>query len=296
MDGPVSVRLATGPVSWGVDFADGPANPPWPLVLDGIRAAGFAGLELGPLGYLPEDPAVLESELASRGLAAVGTFLFEPLHDPARLAHVLALARRTARLVAGVGGRHLIAIDLVSEERARTAGRPAVAPRLDGAGRRALRDALSRLAGVAGEWGLELAVHPHAGSHIEFADEIAAVAELAPLCLDTGHLAFAGMEPSAVIDEYADRTVLLHLKDVDPAVLARGHGFWDAVAAGVFCPLGSGMVDLTRLAPVVERLPHVEWATVEQDRVPGGDPVADLHASRVALERAGLAGLEARHA
>jgi inosose dehydratase len=281
----MSLRLATGPVSWGVDFAGSADNPPWPEVLDGIRAAGFSDLELGPLGYLPEDPRRLEGELAARGLTVVGGFLFEPLHDPACIADILALAQRTARLIAAVGGRHLVVIDLVSEARARTAGRSAQAPRLRGP---ALLRAIAGVAEVARAWGLEAAVHPHAGSYVEFADEIAAVAEVAPLCLDTGHLALAGLDPAAVIGEYADRTVLLHLKDVDPIVRAQGRSFWDAVAAGVFCPLGSGIVDLGRLAAVVAGLSRVEWATVEQDRVPGGDPVADLRASRRALERAGL--------
>ncbi len=293
-------RLATGPVSWGVDFAGAAGNPPWHSVLDGARDAGFAGLELGPLGYLPEDPLRLAAELASRGLTVVGGFVFEPLHDRGRSDEIVALARRTARSIAAVGGRYLVAIDLVCADRAVTAGRPELAPRLSGPGRRRLLEALRRLGGVAGELGLTLAVHPHAGSHIEFADEIAAVAEVAPLCLDTGHLAFAGLDPCAVIGEYADRTVLLHLKDVDRAVrddsVSAGRGFWDAVAAGVFCPLGSGMVDLGRLATVAGSLPAVEWATVEQDRVPGGDPVAELRASRRALERAGVVREEARHA
>jgi inosose dehydratase len=294
----VSLRLATGPVSWGVDFAAAAGNPPWADVLDGARDAGYEGIELGPLGYLPEDPDLLERELAERGLVAVAGFVFEPLRDPIRSADAVALARRTARLVAAVGGRYLVAIDLVSPERALTAGRPALAPRLRGRGRRVLLDALRRLAEVAGDAGLMLAVHPHAGSYVEFADEIAFVAEVAPLCLDTGHLAFAGLDPAAVIGEYSDRTALLHLKDVDRAVrdafVAAGRSFWDAVAASVFCPLGSGMVDLARLAPVVAALPLAEWGTVEQDRVPGGDPVADLSASRRALERAGLARAEAR--
>jgi inosose dehydratase len=299
MDGAVSLRAATGPVSWGVDFAGAADNPPWTVVLDGVRAAGFAGVELGPLGYLPEDPAELESELAGRGLTLVGGFLFEPLHDPARLEDILALARRTARLVAAVGGRRLVAIDLVSDARARTVGRPELAPRLRGPDRGALLQALARLADVAREWGLGLAVHPHAGSYVEFSDEIAAVAEVAPLCLDTGHLALAGLDPAAVAAEYADRTALLHLKDVDPAVRAavvgEGRSFWDAVAAGVFCPLGTGMVDLGSVAQAVRALAHVEWATIEQDRVPGGDPVADLRASRHALAAAGVLGEEAWH-
>ena len=55
------LALATGPVTWGVDFADAPTNPPWPLVLDDIAASGVGALELGPVGYLPEDPPTLRA-------------------------------------------------------------------------------------------------------------------------------------------------------------------------------------------------------------------------------------------
>jgi len=118
MDGPVTARLASGPVSWGVDFADGPANPPWREVLDGIAAAGYAGTELGPLGFLP----VRAQELASRGLRLTGGFVFEPLHDPERSSRTVAYARRVAAAVAELGGDYLLVIDAVSDLRSRTAG------------------------------------------------------------------------------------------------------------------------------------------------------------------------------
>jgi inosose dehydratase len=284
MDGAMSPRLATGPVSWGVDFADAPGTPPWDEVLDGAAAAGFAGLELGPVGYLPGDPGRLREELASRGLDAVGTFVFEPLHLPERLEPILAAGRRAATLVAGVGGSHLIAIDLVSAERARTAGRPAEAPRLDARGRAVVRRALRGLSEIAADAGLVLAFHPHAGSYVEFADEVRWVAGLAPLCLDTGHAAYAGLDPVELARELGERVALLHLKDLDRGVhhrvLERRLGFWDAVACGVFCPLGRGAVDLRG---VLDTVPEREWATVEQDRVAGGDPVTDLRASLAAL-------------
>ena len=57
------VRLATGPVSWGVDFAEAPANPLWTTVLDEIAATGLGALELGPVGFLPEDADTLRAEL-----------------------------------------------------------------------------------------------------------------------------------------------------------------------------------------------------------------------------------------
>jgi inosose dehydratase len=285
MDGAMSLRLAAGPVSWGVDFAGDPGNPPWREVLDGIRAAGYAGVELGPVGYMPTDARVLAAELERRGLEPVGTFVFEPLHDPQQLPRIASAGRRAAALVAAVGGRHLLGIDAVTPERARTAGRPDAAPRLDAAGRRALAKAIALLDRIAAEAGLVFAFHPHAGSYVEFGDEIEWAAQHAALCLDTGHLAYAGLDPAVEIARYADRLPLLHLKDVDPAVLGRGHDFWSAVAAGVFCPLGTGMVELDAVAAAAQ----VRWATVEQDRRGAGDPVADLRASRAALERAWVA-------
>ena len=45
-------RGGNAPVSWGVYEADRP-NPPFARVLDDIAAAGYAGTELGPYGYLP---------------------------------------------------------------------------------------------------------------------------------------------------------------------------------------------------------------------------------------------------
>jgi inosose dehydratase len=284
----VSVRLATGPVSWGVDFAGAPGNPPWRAVLDGVRAAGYEGVELGPLGFLPEDPARLAAELAARGLVLTGGFVFEPLHRADELERILAAAQRVARLVASAGGQHLIVIDMVEAGRAAAAGRAERAPATDPAAWHALARAIRAIGEVAEAEGLVAAVHPHAGTHVEFAGEIERAAELAPLCLDTGHLAYARLDPVAWLDHLGDRVALLHLKDVDGSVLERGLSFWPAVEAGVFCPLGTGIVDLGALTERLRRRTGPTWATVEQDRRPGGDPVADLIASRQALEAAGL--------
>jgi inosose dehydratase len=297
----VSVKLATGPVSWGVDFADAPTNPPWATVLDQIAASGFRWTELGPVGYLPEDPTVLREEIASRGLAVAGSFLFQPLHLDDEREAVLAMARRTCELIAGVGGRFLVVIDLVDPERATTAGRPEAARRLGEGGWRSLVAGIEAVARLAShDYGLRPVLHPHAGSHVEFEDEIArALDELDPalvgLCIDTGHAAYAGIDPAELFERHADRTDYLHLKDIDPAVLDRvvrdPLDFWAAIEAGVFCPLGRGLVDFAHFGEVVERSSFAGPATVEQDRDPrsGSDPLADTVRSREYLEELGWA-------
>jgi inosose dehydratase len=281
----VTVELATGPVSWGVDFADAPGNPPWAEVLDGVSRAGYRGIELGPFGYLPVDAARLRDELDARALALTAGFIFEPLHDPGEHDRIVGAARRVAELVAGVDGRTLVVIDAVDAERAAAAGRVECGPEPDEDRWRTIGRTVEAIGAVAETAGLVAAIHPHAGTHIEFADEIARAAELAPLCLDTGHLAYARLDPVQWLRRLDDRVALVHLKDVDPRVLDRGLSLWQAIDAGVFCPLGTGVVDLPN---VVEALRGVPWATVEQDRRPGGDPVGDLIASRRALEALGV--------
>jgi len=51
----MNIQLSNAPCSWGIEFVDAPKNPPWKRVLSEIQQAGYAGTELGPLGYLPTD-------------------------------------------------------------------------------------------------------------------------------------------------------------------------------------------------------------------------------------------------
>jgi inosose dehydratase len=272
-------RLATGPVSWGVDFADSPGIPRWPVVLDGIAAAGYAGTELGPLGFLPREPGAF----VRRGLTLTGGFIFEPLHDPRETTRVVRLAARVARAVAGLGGRYLLIIDSVSDARAATAGRSGEAARLSPAARDALAEAVACAAAAAEREGVVPLLHPHAGTYVEFADEIEPLRSICGMCADTGHLAYAGIDPVAFVAADPGSIGCVHLKDLDTSRVRPD--FWASVAAGAFVPLGRGDVDFPALMRELERTGYDGWMVVEQDRLAGaGDPVADLVASREFVE------------
>ena len=91
--------------------------------------------------------------------------------------------------------------------------------------------------------------HPHAGSYVESPREVDALLEsmdtgLLGLCFDTGHSAFGGGDPLALLREAGELVNHVHFKDVDLELLARlhneGKGMEEAWAAGVFCELGTG--------------------------------------------------------
>jgi inosose dehydratase len=280
------MRLATGPVTWGVDFADEPANPPWELVLDEIAASGLDALELGPIGYLPEEPEALRHALGSRGLAAVGSFVFDDFSGVAADGDLDATVLRACRAIASAGGSVLVLLERPSPARAATAGRSDAAERLPAVAWKRMLGRFSEAAAVARDHGLVPVVHPHAGGYVEYEDEIERLLDDTDiaLCLDSGHLAYAGMSPEAAITAYAPRLAHVHLKDVRAGVVAQGLDFWDAIAAGVFCPLGEGAVDVPAVLAALDAVGYEGFATIEQDRLPGsGEPLDDLRASLAVL-------------
>jgi inosose dehydratase len=289
----MAIKLATGPVTWGVDFADTPTNPPWQQVLDDITASGLPAMELGPVGYLPEDVDIVRRLLTERNLESAGSFIFDDIHDPDARERLLDIAERVSRLIAGSGGTILSLIDKPDETRVATAGRPDVAPRMGVERWAQMVDQLNALAAVARKHGVRPVVHPHVGGYIEFEDEIerlVADTDL-DLTLDTGHLAYARMDPSVVIKRYAHRLAHVHFKDIRPDVLARVDSeqltFWEAIRAGIFCPVGDGLVDIGEVLDVLDEIGYDGFATIEQDRVPGsGAPLDDLLKSVAVIENA----------
>jgi inosose dehydratase len=292
----MQLRIANAPTSWGVEDPEDGANPPWRQLLDQVASAGYAGVELGPIGYLPQKEHVLRRELELRQLELVAGYLFEPLHQA--VPDTLETARRTCRLLGAAGASHLVIIQGFTRERERAAGRPGAALPLRAAEWRTLVDSVHEVARIAARHGLVPCFHPHAGTDVEFAHEIERLVEDTDvsLCIDTGHCAYAGVDPVALYRRHARRVAYFHFKDVDRdrlrAALARALSFEQAVAADVFCPLGEGEVDFAGLRDALEEHGFQGWATVEQDRLPtdSGTPAEHAKASLAHLRELGLGG------
>jgi len=295
------LSIGNAPCSWGVEFADDPRNPPWTRVLDEAKAAGYLGIELGPLGFMPEDPAILGPALAERELTLIGGVLFRPFHDPAQWAQVWDAAQRTCRALTAHDAKRLVLIDSISPRRAPTAGRGNEAERLRGSERQGFLDRIKSVAKLgAEEYGLEVTMHAHAAGFVEFEDELVDVLEaiepkLLGVCLDTGHCEYAGFDPVAFYRGHSDRISYLHFKDIDPKIRRRAIeeriGFYDACAAGLFCNLGDGVVDFHALKSALSSAGFSGWGTVEQDCDPTGarSPLADAKANLSYLQGIGLA-------
>jgi len=142
----MTIKIGNAPCSWGIEFPSDPAYPTWQSVLDQCAGAGYKGIELGPIGYLPEDPDVLKPELEKRELEIIGGVVFQPFHEPTKWDEILDAATRTCKALSAHGAEHLVLIDSISARRAPTAGRASEAEQMDNAEWTSFRDRLATIA------------------------------------------------------------------------------------------------------------------------------------------------------
>jgi inosose dehydratase len=268
---PLADRLAGAPISWGACEVPGWGVMPSPeVVLAEMAELGLRGTELGPPGFLPAEPAALASMLERYGLTLVGGFVPLVLHEPA-IEEALEETRRAARLMSEAGGRMLVLAAVQDSDWS--------APRELGdhewARLAAHLNAIETLAHE--EYGMAVALHPHAGTLIETAAQVQRALQVVEIgwCLDTGHLMIGGTDPVRFAREHGDRVKHVHLKDVDDSLAADvrsgRRSLLDATKDGLFTALGRGDA---RIADVLEGLQgygYDGWLVLEQDTAITGD-------------------------
>lgn len=297
------IQIGNAPCSWGVEFADDPRNPSWRRVLQENAEAGYSGIELGPVGFMPEDPVKLAEALAEFGQTLVGGVVFRPFHDPAAWDDVMDGAVRTCKALVAHGAQHLVLIDSISARRAPTAGRADEAEQMGSAEWTAFRDRIATIAKMgAQDYGLTVGIHAHAAGFIDFEPELERLLDevdpsILKICFDTGHHSYAGFDPVAFMKRHLPRISYMHFKDIDPAVKARAVanriGFYEACGQGIFCNLGDGDVDFPAIRQLLIDSGFEGWCTVEQDCDPEGStsPVADAARNRIYLRSIGFEGV-----
>ncbi|MFI6682417.1 sugar phosphate isomerase/epimerase family protein [Streptomyces sp. NPDC050485] len=271
------IRIGSAPDSWGVWFPDDPRQVPWQRFLDEVAGAGYRWIELGPYGYLPTDPARLAEETEKRDLRVSAGTVFTGLHHgPAVWEKTWAHVSDVAALTRATGAGHLVVIP--SFWRDDKTGAVLEDSTLTAAQWRDLAGQTERLAREVREnYGLRIVVHPHADTHIDSEENVARFLdatdpELVSLCLDTGHYAYCGGDSVKLIETYGERIGYLHLKQVDPGVLAQVRAeelpFGPAVARGVMCEPPSGVPALEPVLAAAQALDVDLFAIVEQDMYP----------------------------
>ena len=250
-------------------------------VLDQVAAAGYAGIDLGPVGYLGTGERLGEL-LAERGLGLAGAYLELPYADPGALEQALPSLDEllgtfdTVRsYLPGPPPRPTLADAGSRERRSRPFRPPRSArsgwtPKGGGGSPAAWPGSSNRCR----DRGYEPTFHPETGTYVEAPWEIEQVLDRSDigLCLETGHMMLGGGDPVAMLRDWGERVNHVHLKDatlsVRDQIVADGAQATEIWSREAFCVLGGGDLDVDAVLDGLRGMSFGGWLVVEQDILP----------------------------
>ena len=124
---------------------------------------------------------------------------------------------------------------------------------------------------------MRLQFHPHADSHVMTQPQVERFLsdtdpQYVSLCLDIGHLAYGRADSVQIITGFPSRIGYVHIKQMDPAILAKAEAedlaFGQAVAMGASCEPPSGVPDIPPVLAALEQVGAELFTVVEQDMYP----------------------------
>ncbi|MEV0617842.1 TIM barrel protein [Nonomuraea sp. NPDC050404] len=293
-------KVANAPVSFGVfELSDGPPPLTADQMVRALSAAGYEGIDSGPIGYLGTGSELAE-RLSGAGLLLCGGWVDMPYRDARAYEKNLPVLEAALEVFAAapegeLPPRPTIACSGSPERFARPGGNAPGLPAGEWPQYAArVQDATDRCRAR----GFEPVFHHHLGTYVETPEDIERLLELTDvqLCLDTGHLLLAGGDPIAALRTWADRIGHVHIKDGDRRLLARaledGVDLRELMGRGGFPPIGDGELDLPAVVRALDETGFAGWIVVEQDTLPGrrtvAQNIADQAANRQKLKDLGL--------
>lgn len=272
----MAISLGINPITWSNDDLQYVgADISLETCLGDTAAAGFDGIELGH--KFPRDAKKLKPLLDGYGLALVSGWYSGRLLERDAKSESAAMASH-ATLLSDMGCDVLIFAEVTGCIHSDINARLTQRPKLASGDWRQFGQRMSELAKRTADRGLQLCYHHHMGTVVQSEADIDALMEATSddvyLLLDTGHAFFAGVDPVALANRYADRVGHLHCKDIREKPMRRcinrDGSFLDAVLDGTFTVPGDGCIDY---AAVFAALGHYSgWAVVEAEQDPSVAP------------------------
>ena len=143
---------------------------------------------------------------------------------------------------------------------------------------------LNKAGEICNNYGIRLAYHHHMGTCVQTAEEIKRLLEFTDpnyvnLCVDTGHLYYAGIDSIAFIENNLDRIEHVHFKDVRKEVFRKYNSLSDSflktILSGIFTVPGDGCIDFSSIIKILQQNQYNGWIIVEAEQDP--DKADPLH-------------------
>lgn len=270
------------PSGWSNDdFLDIDIGIPFGQIVSEIALAGFVGCGRGH--KYPSDPVVLKRELELRGLKLSEPWVSTYFTIHAMRDQTFASFHQQLDFLAKMGSGDMVVAELGGASHQQPIALVPNAPHFNEHQWKQLADGLNHLGEIARNQGVKMCYHHHMGTGVMTMANIAELAKrtdpaLVSMCLDTGHLHFAGGDCMEFIQLYSNRIKHVHLKNIRQNVmddvLKKQASFKDAIKAGVFTVPGDpeGTLDFQRILTALSDKNYSGWLVVEAEQDPAKAP------------------------
>jgi inosose dehydratase len=270
------VKLGVTPTLWwNDDFPLIDAGVSFEQCISEMALAGFEGCSVGH--KYPKDPATLLAALELRGLQVSEPWTSTYFTALDMEEATLEAFADTLKFIKALGGTEMVVAELGGSAHPLPVALFANAAEFSDAQWAALCGGMNKIGGFAKSEGMRLSYHHHMGTGVMTREQTdrfmdGTDPELVHLCLDTGHIAFAGGDPLDLVKAYANRIGHVHLKDVRPEVVAEvkalNLSFEQAIEAGVFTVPGDGSIDFAPILQTLADSGYEGWLVVEAEQDP----------------------------
>jgi len=270
----MTVRIGINPITWtNDDVPELGGDTPLETCLSETRQAGYAGIELG--GKFPREAAVLAPIMLRHGLALISGW-YDGRCDERPVETEMEAVTPHLQLLKDMGCTHVVYADTSRGRHGAIWDPISRRPALSWDEWPAYGRKLTELAERMAAFGVRMAFHHHMGTIVETDAEVDLLmrhtGEAVGLLYDTGHSAFAGGDPVALVKAQARRIVHVHCKDARADVLKRARetdvSFMGAVMEGIFTVPGDGFIDYPAILRALGEHGYAGWLVVEAEQDP----------------------------
>jgi inosose dehydratase len=260
------IGIACGQITW----RRGEFSPE--QILQQIAEAGYDGAPASAPS-LDEVDAVRQ-RFATAGLKPAPAYLGAEFWDAGQADEIVQKADRIAHISKMFGLTEVYVAANLTPARRAVSGHVKQSDGLSSESYDVLAQTLDRVGAATLQHGVRASFHNHVGSFIETRNEIDQLFSRVDPALvfhgpDIGHLAWAGDDVVSYVRDYVSGITTLHLKDIDPQVLAEGVSKgWDYSTFsdhGIFTELGQGFVDFPAIFDILRNAAFQGWIVVETD-------------------------------
>ena len=268
-------RTGIAPINWSnEDKPELGASISLDQCLREIQEAGYSGTEPGY--KFPETPDTMNQILKKYNLRLASSWFSTFFADHQSHSQQLHLLEQKLKFLKACGAR---CINLAECTRAIHGDQTRLLsdkPELTNAEWDRFLEGMDKASVLCEKYDILLTYHQHMGTVIQNEDELTRLlANTNPktigLCLDTGHLMYAGMDSYEIYCLYQHRVWHVHLKDLRNDVfksVGQNTSFLDAVLKGIFTVPGDGLIDFVPLVSRLQKDRYKGWIIVEAEQDP----------------------------